>query len=112
MDLAKRLWEGDALEYVREMAAGIDMTRTRLSQVVCEAFDFRDALGRLREMACRKVLAKIAAQGELVLPAPQRSIPARGPAALVETWAMACGLAELGLVDLVDVTGDATLSPV
>ena len=63
MDLAKRLWEGDALEYVRKMAARIDMTRTQLSQVVCEAFDFRDALGRLREMACRKVLAKMAAQG-------------------------------------------------
>lgn len=112
MDLAKRLWEGDALEYVREMAARIDMTRTQLSQVVCEAFDFRDALGRLREMACRKVLAKMAAQGELLLPAPQRSIPARRAAAWVETCAIACRLAELGQVDLVDVTGDATLSPV
>jgi len=112
MDMAKRLWEGDALAYVREMAARIGMTRTRLSQVVCEAFDFRDPLGRLREMTCRKVLAKMAARGDVVLPATQRSIPARGALAVVESGAVTCELAELGRVELVDVTGEAALSPV
>ena len=112
MEMARRLWEADVLAAVREMAGRLGMTRTQLSQRVCEALDFRDARGRLREMACRKALAKLEERGEIVLPAPRVSIPARSTAPPVETLVLGASLAELGKVELVNVTGDEALSPV
>ena len=45
------------------------LSRYRLAREVCERFDWRDATGRLKEMACRKELARLERSGALVLPA-------------------------------------------
>lgn len=45
------------------------LSRYRLAREVCERFDWRDARGRLKEMACRKELVRLERSGALVLPA-------------------------------------------
>jgi hypothetical protein len=45
------------------------LSRYRLAREVCERFDWRDARGRLKEMACRKELLRLERNGALVLPA-------------------------------------------
>jgi hypothetical protein len=45
------------------------LSRYRLAREVCERFDWRDATGRLKEMACRKELVRLERSGVLVLPA-------------------------------------------
>jgi hypothetical protein len=54
-----------------------DWTRLRLSREVCAAWDWRDAKGRLRDMACRTVLLRLHRSGEINLPAPRHSIDNR-----------------------------------
>ncbi|MGH8444417.1 MAG: IS4 family transposase [Solimonas sp.] len=82
-----------------------DLSRYRLAREVCERFDWRDATGRLKEMACRKELVRLERSGTLVLPAARPvSWQAReGPA---PEAAQFCGeLSELGKIELQVVTG-------
>ncbi len=47
--------------------------RTRLSQELCQRWDWVAANGRLKDMAARALLRKLHAQGLIALPAPVRS---------------------------------------
>lgn len=51
--------------------------RTRLSRELCSAWDWRNAAGRLKDVACRTLLLKLQAQGHIRLPA-RRSASVNG----------------------------------
>jgi hypothetical protein len=61
------------------VSADANLTRYRLAKQVCERFAWRDARGRLKEMACRKRLVALERRGKLVLPAVRREPPLRRP---------------------------------
>jgi hypothetical protein len=46
--------------------------RTRLSRELCTAWNWRNAAGRLKDMACRSLLLKLEARGQIRLP-PRRT---------------------------------------
>jgi len=46
--------------------------RTRLSQELCRHWDWRNAQGRIKDMAARTLLLKLERRGFIELPAPQR----------------------------------------
>jgi len=48
-----------------------DWHRTRLSQELCRAWDWRNGSGRLKDMAARTLLRKLEQRGLIVLPPPQ-----------------------------------------
>lgn len=50
-----------------------DWHRTRLSRELCELWQWTDAAGRIKDMACRTLLLKLHRRGSLVLPAPRRA---------------------------------------
>jgi hypothetical protein len=82
------------------------LSRYRLAREVCERFDWRDATGRLKEMACRKELVRLERSGALVLPAARpvswRAVQEAAAPAAVEF----CGkLCDLEGVELQVVTG-------
>jgi hypothetical protein len=54
-----------------------DSNRTRLSRELCAAWDWRDPLGRLKDMACRNLLLRLEAQGQIQLP-PRRTASVNG----------------------------------
>ena len=79
-----------------------DLTRYRLAKEVCERFAWRDARGRLQEMACRKRLIALERRGKIVLPTARREPPRRradpAPPAI---WPEVSGtLSELGAIAL------------
>jgi len=49
--------------------------RTRLSRELCRRWDWRNGVGRLKDMACRTLLLKLERQGQIRLPARQRPSP-------------------------------------
>jgi hypothetical protein len=49
-----------------------DSNRTRLSRELCAAWNWRNGTGRLKDMACRSLLLKLEAQGQIRLP-PRRT---------------------------------------
>ncbi len=54
-----------------------DSNRTRLSRALCAAWNWRNAAGRLKDMACRSLLLKLEAQGQIRLP-PRRTASVNG----------------------------------
>jgi hypothetical protein len=93
-----------------EQSAGL--SRFRLAREVCEHLEWRDAAGRLKEMACRKRLVRLARRGVLMLPQakrvpPQRSRQAETPAALPQFDGT---LADLGSIELQAVFGGTAAS--
>lgn len=54
-----------------------DSTRTRLSRELCVAWNWRNGVGRLKDMAARSLLLKLEAQGYIQLP-PRRSASVNG----------------------------------
>lgn len=48
-----------------------DANRTRLSRKLCEAWNWRNGAGRLKDMAARSLLLKLEARGEIQLPPRQ-----------------------------------------
>ena len=54
-----------------------DSNRTRLSRDLCVAWNWRDGAGRLKDMACRTLLLKLEARGQIRLP-PRRSASVNG----------------------------------
>ena len=59
------------------LAAFPQWNRTRLSRELCAAWDWRNAAGRLKDMACRTLLLKLEARGQIRLP-PRRIPPVNG----------------------------------
>jgi hypothetical protein len=51
--------------------------RTRLSRELCSAWKWRNAAGRLKDMACRTLLLKLEARGQIRLP-PRRTASVNG----------------------------------
>lgn len=51
--------------------------RTRLSRELCSLWDWRNRAGRLKDMACRSLLLKLQAQGDIRLP-PRRTASVNG----------------------------------
>ena len=49
-----------------------DSNRTRLSRYLCQAWNWRNSAGRLKDMACRSLLLKLEARGQIQLP-PRRT---------------------------------------
>lgn len=49
--------------------------RSRLSRELCERWNWRNAAGRLKDMACRALLLKLELRGQIQLPARQRPSP-------------------------------------
>ena len=50
-----------------------DSNRTRLSRELCEAWNWRNDVGRLKDMACRSLLLKLEAKGQIRLPPRRRA---------------------------------------
>lgn len=60
----------DDIELVRKLiAANPDWHRTRLSKELCRLWNWRNANGQLKDMACRTFLRKLEQRGYLTLPA-------------------------------------------
>ncbi len=59
------------VELVRRLIAdNPGWNRTRLSQELCHRWDWRNAKGRLKDMACRSFLLKLEKKGLIILPEP------------------------------------------
>ena len=54
-----------------------DSNRTRLSRELCAVWNWRNAVGRLKDMACRTLLLKLEAQGQIRL-SPRRTASVNG----------------------------------
>ena len=64
----------DELRLIRTLIADHpSWNRTRLSRHLCELWGWRNAKGRLKDMACRTLLLKLHRAGHLVLPPPRHS---------------------------------------
>jgi hypothetical protein len=50
-----------------------DSNRTRLSRELCAAWNWRNGTGRLKDMACRSLLLKLEARGQIRLPPRRRA---------------------------------------
>ena len=72
MTIQGRLLTQKDIEWIREL---IDRNphwhRTRLSQEICTVWQWVNAVGRLKDMACRNMLLKLEQRGYLNLPARQ-----------------------------------------
>lgn len=88
------------------------LTRYRLAKEVCERFAWRDARGRLKEMACRKRLIALERRGKIALPAARREPPRRRPDhAPAPLWPEVSGvLGDLGVITLQPVDGASEAS--
>ena len=82
------------------------LSRYRLAREICQRLDWRDGVGRLKEMACRKQLLQLERRGAIVLP-PARPVQWRGgrDAAPPESVQFHGTLADLGGIDLRVVVG-------
>jgi hypothetical protein len=64
-----RLVSGEDILYIRELIAGDpDQSRRTLSKKLCEAWQWRQPNGVLRDMVCRSLLLMLDRAGEIVLP--------------------------------------------
>ena len=62
------------IQFVRELiASNPSWNRTRLSNELCNLWNWRDIGGRPKDMACRSFLLKLEQRGLINLPARQRS---------------------------------------
>jgi hypothetical protein len=107
MDAAEQVMQGRAVQpqdiaWLREAIAGHpEWTRKAIARAVCEAWDWRDRQGRLKDFAARSLLLKLAERGLITLPALRYRRPQKwawsgqsmeGP---TETSAVVGGLAAL-----------------
>jgi hypothetical protein len=84
------------------ISEGAGLTRYRLAKEVCERLAWRDARGRLKQMACRKRLIALERRGKIVLPVARREPPPRRPDhAPAPIWPEVSGaLGDLGVITL------------
>lgn len=86
------------------------ISRRVLSRQVCEWLDWRDGLGKAREMGARKALAELERRGVIALPAAIKIANFNRDAAkaktegVIEVAAVDCSFAELGPVEIVAVS--------
>ena len=99
----QHLESADSLAWIASrVSEDTGLSRYRLAKAVCERLGWRDAAGRLKEMACRKRLLALERQGKITLPAARRGPPPGRPeAARVLVWPEVIGaLADLGVITL------------
>jgi len=95
------------LEFIRRLIAEHpSLSRRRLSAMVCEAWDWRQANGQLSGMICRGLLLALERGGFLQLPPKKCSPPnplgaerRRPPSVEVDRSPLQCSLKELGLLE-------------
>lgn len=58
-------------------------TRWRLSRELCHLWNWKNAQGQIKDMACRTILLKLEKKGLIILPARRRQSPRRGKRAAV-----------------------------
>jgi len=108
----------DEIVFLREfIAANSSLSRRKLSARVCEAWDWKQANGALRDMVCRGLLLMLHRAGEIELPAIR--FVARNPLAqrerpspvLIDTTPVIASLHELRPLEVQQVrrTGDEPL---
>jgi hypothetical protein len=89
----------------RRVSEDQGLSRYRLAREVCEHFGWRDAVGHLKEMACRKELARLERQGAIVLPAARSISWPAGRGAAAQAVEFSGELCALGGVELQVVSG-------
>ena len=103
---------GDLEQIRRLIAQNPAWSRRKLSQALCEAWDWRNAAGRWKDMASRALMGKLHHRGLIQLPARRqkpsnRMRPTGGPTFLEELPPVRCGLAGLGSLVVTEVSRDA-----
>ena len=101
----RRISAADLL-YIRELiAANPRASRRRLSQKLCEAWEWKQANGLLRDMVCRGMLLMLDRAGLIELP-PVRYVPhnplakrSRPEPVLIDATPIECRLSELGPIE-------------
>lgn len=74
MVIQGRSLSADDLGLIRALIAHHpSWNRTRLSKHLCVEWDWRNAKGRLKDMACRSLLLKLHGTGHIILPPPRKS---------------------------------------
>jgi hypothetical protein len=89
------------------------LSRTKLSSLVCEWFDWRSANGSLKEMSCRVALLKLHEAKFIKLPESPHRIASGGTNNRIELEEIApvkCSLLDFGAVEIVKVVGGTKLS--
>ena len=86
-----------------------DWSRRRLSQALCEAWNWRNATGQLKDMASRALLVKLQQRGQIELPARRQSpvnrMRATGPVACPwDTSPQSGTLSDMGPLQLREVS--------
>ncbi len=67
-----RMLDAAELGLIRQLLAeNLSWNRTRLSRELCHRWDWRNARGEVKDMACRSLLLKLEQQGMIVLPQRQ-----------------------------------------
>jgi hypothetical protein len=102
---------GEQLAFRREfLRSHPTSSRWKLSRQLCEALDWRQANGALRDVVCRGLLLMLDRAGEIELPPVRRLIRGqrrtgrpRPEAVLMDTTPLATTLKELGLIDTLPV---------
>lgn len=84
-----------------------DLSRSAVARGLCEHLDWRDALGRLKEMACRKALVALERLGKIILPEPRLAKPdsCQAPVPPLTCPEVTGNLSDLGLVEVLPISG-------
>ena len=109
----QRLGSPEELAWIRSrVVESPPLSRARLAREVCERLKWRNEAGRLKEMACRKQLLRLARCGQIELPPALRDKPQRrGAAAMALAEPVFSGtLADLGAIELQAVRGGTAAS--
>jgi hypothetical protein len=105
-----KVWSTQDMERIRVLlAAEPGASRQRLSQRVCELFDWRAANGKLKQMSCRVAMLKMHRAGLIELPPARRGPPRvyrlRDEAAVASPPLWSGSVDELAKLELVPVVG-------
>jgi len=73
----RELDEGNLATIRQLLADHPEWSRYRLSRELATAWDWRNAAGQLKDIACRSLMRKLDARGLIDLPAPRRASPNR-----------------------------------
>lgn len=96
------------IEHIQHLVAQQPhLSRRKLSQQICQTFDWRSANGSLKEVSCRKELLRLQRAGHINLPAAQKGPPRsdRRPDCLdeIEQTPIEVELPELGNIEIVPI---------
>ena len=110
-----RRWDGPELENLRQwIGEHPEWSRRRLSRELATRWDWRNGAGQLKDMATRTLLVKLDQRGLVALPARRQSPTNRMRCSSpqlgleeAELTPLACGLPELGRLQVTEVSAHA-----